>query len=58
MTIENHYEMVHYKIDVLGKEEERDAHLEGKPYPLYSSKSGLKPDYIADAISRLLFLDI
>lgn len=58
MTTENNYEMVHYKIDMLEKEEERDAHLEGKPYPLYPSKAGLKPNYIADGISRLVSLGI
>ncbi|KAF3340825.1 ATP-dependent DNA helicase RecG [Carex littledalei] len=51
---EDHYKLTQYKIDVLEKEEERVAHLEEKPYPLYPSKAGLNPNNIADAISSAL----
>lgn len=54
---EDHYKLTQHKIDVLEKEEERVAHLEEKPYPLYPSKAGLKPNNIADAISRLVSLE-
>lgn len=50
--------MTQYNIDVLEKEQERDALLEKKPYPVYSSKAGLKPNYIREVISRLVPLDI
>ncbi|XP_072959822.1 ATP-dependent DNA helicase homolog RECG1, chloroplastic/mitochondrial isoform X1 [Typha angustifolia] len=54
MRIEDHYEMREYNIDMLGEEEERYAQLERRPYPLYPSKAGLKPNFLGDIISRAL----
>ncbi|KAG1342717.1 putative ATP-dependent DNA helicase, chloroplastic [Cocos nucifera] len=52
MRMENHYEMREYNIDMLEEEEEQHAHVERRPYPLYPSKAGLKPDFLRDIISR------
>jgi hypothetical protein len=46
--------MTQYNIDMLDKEQERDALMEKKPHPVYSSKAGLKPNYIQEVISRLV----
>ncbi|KAJ3685254.1 hypothetical protein LUZ61_014418 [Rhynchospora tenuis] len=54
MTTENHYEIAQFNIDMLEKEEEKYAHLERKPCPVYPSKNGLKPNTIGDVISRAL----
>ncbi|XP_038983014.1 ATP-dependent DNA helicase homolog RECG, chloroplastic [Phoenix dactylifera] len=54
MRMENHYEMREYNIDMLEEEEEQHAHVERRPYPLYPSKAGLKPDFLRDIISRAL----
>ena len=56
MRMENHYEIREYNIDMLEEEEEQHAHVERRPYPLYPSKAGLKPDFLRDIISRLLSL--
>ena len=53
MKLKNHYEMREYNIDILEDEEEKHAHLECRPYPLYPSKAGLKPTYFRDIILRL-----
>lgn len=63
MKLKNHYEMREYNIDILEDEEEKHAHLECRPYPLYPSKAGLKPDFFRDIIVRLehifaVFLEI
>ncbi|KAM0932971.1 putative DNA helicase [Dioscorea sansibarensis] len=54
MKLKNHYEMREYNIDILEDEEEKHAHLECRPYPLYPSKAGLKPTYFRDIILRAL----
>ncbi|KAJ4771107.1 ATP-dependent DNA helicase RecG [Rhynchospora pubera] len=51
---EDHYEMQQYNIDMLEKEEQKYAHLERKPCPVYPAKNGLKPNIIGDVISRAL----
>ncbi|XP_028556779.1 ATP-dependent DNA helicase homolog RECG, chloroplastic isoform X3 [Dendrobium catenatum] len=54
MRCEDHYEMREYYIDVLKEEEEQNAHIYKRPYPLYPSKAGLKPSFMKDTISRAL----
>ncbi|KAK1281178.1 DEAD-box ATP-dependent RNA helicase 2 [Acorus gramineus] len=51
---EDHYEMTEYSIDMLEEKEESDVRVEGRPYPIYPSKSGLKPSQFRDFISRAL----
>lgn len=52
MRAEDHYEMREYTVDMLGEEDESCPQGEARPYPLYSSKGGLKPSFIGDIISR------
>lgn len=52
MHKEDHYEMREYNIDMLEEEEEQHAHVERRPYPLYPSKAGLKPEFLRDIILR------
>lgn len=60
MRAADHFEMREYSIDRLEEAEEKDAHVEKRPYPLYPSKAGLKPSFLRDVISRLdnLFLHL
>lgn len=52
MHKKDHYEMREYTIDML--DEEKESLLEARPYPLYPSKGGLKPNILRDIISRAL----
>ncbi|XXG74338.1 hypothetical protein AAC387_Pa07g3083 [Persea americana] len=54
MRAEDHYEMREYTVDMLDGEDESCPQGEARPYPLYSSKGGLKPSFIGDVISRVL----
>ncbi|XP_020583637.1 ATP-dependent DNA helicase homolog RECG, chloroplastic isoform X2 [Phalaenopsis equestris] len=53
MRSQDHYEMREYNIDLL-KEEEQNLQVDKRPYPLYPSKTGLKPSFLKDTISRAL----
>jgi len=50
----DHFEMREYSIDRLEEAEEQHAHVEKRPYPLYPSKAGLKPNFFRDIITRLV----
>lgn len=49
----DHFEIREYNIDRLEGAEERHAHVERRPYPVYPSKAGLKPSFLRDIIARL-----
>ncbi|RWW67522.1 hypothetical protein BHE74_00025044 [Ensete ventricosum] len=51
MLAEGHYEMTEYIIGNLDKEDQ-DANEQRMPYPFYPSKAGMKPNFLADIISR------
>ncbi|XP_028089967.1 ATP-dependent DNA helicase homolog RECG, chloroplastic [Camellia sinensis] len=54
MRTKGHYEMREYNLDVLEDEQDSSAHAEGRPYPIYPSKGGLKPNFLRDIISSAL----
>ncbi|CAK9180020.1 unnamed protein product [Ilex paraguariensis] len=54
MRTNNHFEMREYNLDVLQDEEDSSVHAQGRPYPIYPSKGGLKPNFLRDMISRAL----
>ncbi|KAK8526259.1 hypothetical protein V6N12_020737 [Hibiscus sabdariffa] len=51
---EDHYEMREYNIDVLKDENDSSVITKERPYPIYPSKGGLKPDFLRDIIARAL----
>ncbi|GAB2279989.1 hypothetical protein Dimus_014626 [Dionaea muscipula] len=54
MCAENHYEMREYTLDWIENKPDSLHHVEGRPYPIYSSKGGLKPEFLKDMIARAL----
>lgn len=56
MHKEDHFEMREYNIDMLEADEAEHDHVERRPYPIYPSKSGLKPSLLRDIILRVLKL--
>ncbi|XP_024024852.1 ATP-dependent DNA helicase homolog RECG, chloroplastic isoform X1 [Morus notabilis] len=54
MHMKNHYEIREYNIDVLEDGKESSFHAEGRPYPIYPSKGGLKPTFLRDIIPSAL----
>ncbi|XP_039065425.1 ATP-dependent DNA helicase homolog RECG, chloroplastic-like isoform X2 [Hibiscus syriacus] len=50
----DHHEMREYSIDVLKDENDSSVSTKGRPYPIYPSKGGLKPDFLRDIIARAL----
>lgn len=52
--MKNHYEIREYNIDVLEDGKESSFHAEGRPYPIYPSKGGLKPTFLRDIITRFV----
>lgn len=54
MPSEDHYEMREYNVDVLEDGKESSFHAEGRPYPIYPSKGGLKPNFLGDIIPSVL----
>ncbi|XP_043806814.1 ATP-dependent DNA helicase homolog RECG, chloroplastic isoform X4 [Manihot esculenta] len=52
MSTKDHYEMREYSIDVLKDGEDSSLCPEGRPYPIYPSKGGLKPNFLRDIIAR------
>ncbi|KAF9592955.1 hypothetical protein IFM89_019259 [Coptis chinensis] len=54
MSKEDHYEMREYNVDAIEDEKESSLHRERRPYPLYPSKGGVKPDFFRAMISRAL----
>uniref|UniRef100_A0A803N0M4 DNA helicase n=1 Tax=Chenopodium quinoa TaxID=63459 RepID=A0A803N0M4_CHEQI len=51
---EDHYEMREYSLDVIENEDDPSVPIEGRPYPIYSSKGGLKPQFFRDIMTRAL----
>ncbi|GAB4840403.1 hypothetical protein Ancab_021171 [Ancistrocladus abbreviatus] len=56
MPSENHYEMREYRLDVIQDEHDSSVCVKERPYPIYPSKSGIKPDFFVDIITRALRL--
>ncbi|XP_019167643.1 PREDICTED: ATP-dependent DNA helicase homolog RECG, chloroplastic isoform X2 [Ipomoea nil] len=56
MHTKDHYEMKEYNMDVLQAEEDSHSHIcvERRPYPIYPSKGGLKPNFLREIISRAM----
>ncbi|KAF4364599.1 hypothetical protein F8388_015290 [Cannabis sativa] len=54
MSTKNHYEMREYNIDVLEDDKDSSFHVKGRPYPIYPSKGGLKPNFLRDIIASAL----
>ncbi|KAK6281341.1 hypothetical protein POUND7_015166 [Theobroma cacao] len=54
MGTKDHYEMREYSIDVLKDENDSSVLTKGRPYPIYPSKGGLKPNFLRDIIARAL----
>ncbi|XP_021674594.2 ATP-dependent DNA helicase homolog RECG, chloroplastic isoform X2 [Hevea brasiliensis] len=52
MSTNDHYEMREYNIDVLKDDEDSSLCPEGRPYPIYPSKGGLKPNFLRNTIAR------
>ncbi|XWS22830.1 hypothetical protein CRYUN_Cryun29cG0069600 [Craigia yunnanensis] len=46
--------MREYSIDVLKDENDSSVITKGRPYPIYPSKGGLKPNFLGDIIQRAL----
>lgn len=51
---EDHYEMREYSLDVIDNEQDPSVPVKGRPYPIYPSKGGLKPQFIRDILTRAL----
>ncbi|KAL9246275.1 hypothetical protein vseg_019831 [Gypsophila vaccaria] len=49
-----HYEMREYSLDFIENEGESSLPMKGRPYPIYPSKGGLKPQFFKDIIARAL----
>ncbi|XP_044955767.1 ATP-dependent DNA helicase homolog RECG, chloroplastic [Hordeum vulgare subsp. vulgare] len=49
-----HYDLKEYTIDKLEEEEQQNALLDRKPYPIYPSKAGLEARLLGQSISRAL----
>lgn len=56
MRKDGHYEMREYDMDVLEDEQDSSAHAEGRPFPIYPSRAGLKPNFLKDIIARFFLL--
>ncbi|KAG5531515.1 hypothetical protein RHGRI_026205 [Rhododendron griersonianum] len=54
MRKDGHYEMREYNMDVLEDEQDSSARAEGRPFPIYPSRGGLKPNFLKDIIARAL----
>lgn len=54
MRKDGHYEMREYDMDVLEDEQDSSARAEGRPFPIYPSRAGLKPNFLKDIIARAL----
>ncbi|KAH7835242.1 hypothetical protein Vadar_024321 [Vaccinium darrowii] len=54
MRKDGHYEMREYDMDVLEDEQDSSARGEGRPFPIYPSRAGLKPNFLKDIIARAL----
>ncbi|KAL8150780.1 hypothetical protein V2J09_020588 [Rumex salicifolius] len=54
MKTEDHYEMREYSLDVIEDESNPSEFIERRPYPIYPSKGGLKPQFLRDIIRRTL----
>ncbi|XP_022776392.1 ATP-dependent DNA helicase homolog RECG, chloroplastic isoform X2 [Durio zibethinus] len=50
----DHYEIREYSIDMLKDESDSSVITKGRPYPIYPSKGGLKPNFLRDIIARAL----
>lgn len=55
MSIEDHYEMREYNIDVLKDDRGSSVFSKETPYPIYPSKGGLPAAYISTAIARFVW---
>ncbi|XP_056696617.1 ATP-dependent DNA helicase homolog RECG, chloroplastic isoform X3 [Spinacia oleracea] len=51
---EDHYEMREYSLDVIENEDDPSVPIKGRPYPIYPSKGGLKPQFFKDVMMRAL----
>lgn len=49
---EDHYEMREYSLDVIENEDDPSVPIKGRPYPIYPSKGGLKPQFFKDVMMR------
>ncbi|PON98163.1 ATP-dependent DNA helicase RecG [Trema orientale] len=54
MKTKDHYEMREYNIDVLEDDKDSSFHAKGRPYPIYPSKGGLKPNFLRDIVASAL----
>lgn len=54
MSKQDHYEMREYNMDIIEDQQDSSGRVDGKPYPIYPSKGGLKPNFLRDIISRAL----
>lgn len=54
MSKQDHYEMREYNMDIIEDQQASPDQAVGRPYPVYPSKGGLKPDLLRDIISRAL----
>ncbi|EPS70282.1 hypothetical protein M569_04478, partial [Genlisea aurea] len=53
MRNKDHFEMREFNVDVMKEDDDPcSTSAEGRPYPIYPSKKGLKPDFLRDAITR------
>lgn len=56
MRKDGHYEMREYNMDVLEDEQDSSARAEGRPFPIYPSRGGLKPNFLKDIIARFVLI--
>lgn len=56
MHTKDHYEIKEYNMDVLQADEDLHSRIcvERRPYPIYPSKGGLKPNFLREIISRFV----
>lgn len=54
MRKKDHYEMNEYNLAVVEDEANASVCATRRPYPIYPSKRGLKPEFLSDSISRAL----
>lgn len=51
---EDHYEMREYSLDVIENEDDPSVPINGRPFPIYPSKGGIKPQFFRDIMTRAL----